>query len=74
MDNGSASGHAVIKGVPGIKATLEAAKASGLDDDPAALILTKLGIDECEAGMKVSCACCVDVGARGWRRGEVAGQ
>ncbi len=44
VDNGSASVHAVIKSVTGIKAALEAAKASRLDDDPAAFALTKLDL------------------------------
>ena len=41
---GSASVHTAIKGVPGIQATLQAAKASGLDGGQAARALERLGL------------------------------
>jgi hypothetical protein len=43
-EKGSASVHAAIKGVPGIQATLQAAKASGLDNGNAAAALSALGL------------------------------
>jgi hypothetical protein len=56
---GSASVHTAIKGVPGIQATLQASKASGLDDGYAARAFSALGflVRVCARGCLSVCAC-----------------